>query len=1229
MWDHGPAQFTVGAAWASVCCSTEEAECSLTFVTAVEWEATLTKKPNVSRRRSQLSERFEFVGDDAKAFGDPAILRASVFPVYDRVAQIDRGLRVWRKTGAPIDADLRLLWLHEMRQVRRLMASAGASEVIVDLIEMVEDDKEFGIVVEDSGQSLSLMRSRAGQSHWLRNLRAGRSRTLLWGNVRRLARALGLVHGQGLVHGTLSADAVMTHGALEPDFRLTGFEWSLWFAAPANVPSQPDLSAAALYSQQAYSFAADWRALGELVASLLDVRLSPSGEVKASKGGVDVELTTPEAMLLRRFIYPGAAEVLDGPTVTRSIDDIVAEITRAGTVRAGTFILLIPDSCGLAKAAAQATDNAIESDQRRLQLEWAAADVAAGATLFVKPKASGGPDRLTLVTDTMSYVLKPFTEPSGEASWDIAFCESASLRESETVRGRRGTAHELVQPITFLPSHREARDMRARLGAAVLDWSVFGGPPSADMMDVRRDVRRALTLVQAVEAFTKAMEILPVEVVLVSRENGRRTVTLRPREDGRDAIAVPIGLAATDAALRRLFDEDGRQGDGNWLIGVSNRLDSGRSADVAATFLDIIDTHGTTGYRFELDDNLPANALLFLRSKQEQGTGAAIRRRLRNIAAVADQPAIADMLDDPWLIRRTSRDVLVEDERFSELDSPKQDAMRRIWSTLPLFAVVGPPGVGKTRLAREVVVRRFEDEPSARVLLTAQGHHALDHLQDEVTEALAAIGRPDALIVRTTAERRWSEIEVSRPQDDETEYDATRAKVTEMLTALSASALAASLPPPVRARLAAHAKSAAIEDRDPEMRRSYQASANLLLDAANVVVSTTNSAAIGRLVSERATFDLVIVEEAAKATGPELVGALGLSGRQLLIGDHRQLPPFDADRMEKILANDQLVRKVIDGAPDVVGSFFADGDLADLQGAARDIASFEKLKRLAARMVQPFRAIVEGDELRAAPGSPSRRLSAVLTEQRRMNPAIAEIVSQAFYGGKLTTSPVTAAESPIECLAPLPASPVVVVDFEHVSRTGRSSSAEFRVRGFHNPGEVRAVMGVLRHLRASPGMHPPTVAILSPYREQVSRLREQFDAVRGQGLLPNFEQFSPVRDAVGYVGTVDSFQGSEADVVIVSLVRNNSRTGRSGLGFLSDPRRMNVLLSRAKSKLVLVGSMRFLREAVRGVDPGGEKDDLRFLTTMLEVIGYLEKQHSGDGTALATVIRPSILEAEA
>ena len=181
----------------------------------------MAKKANANRKRPRLDERFEFLSDDAKSPGNRMELRAAAFPVYDRVTQTDRALRLWRKTGSPLDADLRELWLHEMRQVRRLMSSAGASEVIVDLIEMVEDDQAFGIVVEDAGQALSLLHSRAVRSHWLRNLRAGRNRTLLWDNVRRLACALGLVHAQGLIHGSLSADVVMTQGALDPDFQLT------------------------------------------------------------------------------------------------------------------------------------------------------------------------------------------------------------------------------------------------------------------------------------------------------------------------------------------------------------------------------------------------------------------------------------------------------------------------------------------------------------------------------------------------------------------------------------------------------------------------------------------------------------------------------------------------------------------------------------------------------------------------------------------------------------------------------------------------------------------------------------------------------------------------------------------------------------------------------------------------------------------------------------------------
>jgi phage gp37-like protein len=113
---------------------------------------------------------------------------------------------------------------------------------------------------------------------------------------------------------------------------------------------------------------------------------------------------------------------------------------------------------------------------------------------------------------------------------------------------------------------------------------------------------------------------------------------------------------------------------------------------------------------------------------------------------------------------------------------------------------------------------------------------------------------------------------------------------------------------------------------------------------------------------------------------------------------------------------------------------------------------------------------------------------------------------------------------------------------------------------------------------------------------------------------------------MGYVGTVDSFQGSEADVVIVSLVRNNPRVGAGALGFLRERRRMNVMLSRAKHKLVLIGSLSFLEEAVRGVNPDkATEHELAFLTDMVETLRRLSKEQRRPGLALASLVAPEAL----
>ena len=164
---------------------------------------------------------------------------------------------------------------------------------------------------------------------------------------------------------------------------------------------------------------------------------------------------------------------------------------------------------------------------------------------------------------------------------------------------------------------------------------------------------------------------------------------------------------------------------------------------------------------------------------------------------------------------------------------------------------------------------------------------------------------------------------------------------------------------------------------------------------------------VAAMVEAREQFDWVIIEEAAKATGPELFGEMMLSGRRLLIGDHRQLPAFDADRMVTILENHSLVDHALREASPLLSSLLRNDELDDvtaLLGAGP--SAVQAAAHDARRLLEPFRTFVEEDDQRAAGSDQPRRISATLSEQRRMDPAIARIVSRAFYGGDLKTSRV-------------------------------------------------------------------------------------------------------------------------------------------------------------------------------------------------------------------------------
>jgi len=175
----------------------------------------------------------------------------------------------------------------------------------------------------------------------------------------------------------------------------------------------------------------------------------------------------------------------------------------------------------------------------------------------------------------------------------------------------------------------------------------------------------------------------------------------------------------------------------------------------------------------------------------------------------------------------------------------------------------------------------------------------------------------------------------------------------------------------------------------------------------------------------------------------------------------------------------------------------------------------------------------------------------LLTEQYRMNHVIMSYSNQAFYGGQVTSHP-SVEDRTVPAGAPLRES-LQIID---TSGRGWEEEPGEASESLANPGEAACALLVYDTLTQLQGADQWSVGIISPYRGQVRHL---------QSLMTDEQRH---RVASLDINTVDSFQGSECDVIIISLVRSNTD---QEIGFLKDIRRMNVAITRARRKLVIIG----------------------------------------------------------
>lgn len=285
-------------------------------------------------------------------------------------------------------------------------------------------------------------------------------------------------------------------------------------------------------------------------------------------------------------------------------------------------------------------------------------------------------------------------------------------------------------------------------------------------------------------------------------------------------------------------------------------------------------------------------------------------------------------------------------------------------------------------------------------------------------------------------------------------------------------------------------------------------------------------------------YDWVVIDEAGRAAPSELAVAMQTGRRIFLVGDHKQLPPTFGQEVQVAVS-----KKL--------------GYAQDSDAFASD---FERV------FDSPYGVTV----------------GASLKEQYRMAPTIGELVSDTFYDSSLATG-----RGPswldTSLLPPPLRHEVCWVDTGPLGRSALESMSPDRMDCW-NETEAGVVMSILRSLfknhglvRAlKEGLQPgdPIVGVICMYSKQ----REVLNRLKSEARWIPIELRRLIK-----VDTVDSYQGKENRIIILSTVRNNSQQNP---GFLRSPNRINVAISRAMERLVVVGAAPMWRGKNEGTPLG-------------------------------------------
>ena len=503
-------------------------------------------------------------------------------------------------------------------------------------------------------------------------------------------------------------------------------------------------------------------------------------------------------------------------------------------------------------------------------------------------------------------------------------------------------------------------------------------------------------------------------------------------------------------------------------------------------------------------------------------------------------PNLPNFIFDPKYAGETVVDLnaAMEDIRshkIGNLNDRQLEAVTKSVLAKDLALIQGPPGTGKTTVIAEIIWQEIRKNPDCRILLTSQTNlavdNALERLQGQSGIRPVRIGKPDKL---EPEGRRFSLPVMDSWANDSKNSDdnATRIWIDRIVKKISND-------PKYSSAVSSWKNELETKDKHSrtEFSRLYRSNVNLVAATCSICGSRDFMESYSDMFggNERSDmfFDVVIMDEASKATPLEMAVPLVLGKKIIVIGDHKQLPPM-------------MDENTIDSALEKIGK--------------KNIA--EKLQKAESQFKRLFEAAAKV----------RKTIVATLDTQYRMHEQIMNTIKQ-FYQEEL------AATGGLKCgisetmdipdlankgsrwhgitLNPIinPSTHAVWIDV-HTPETYLSP-------GYKNEGELKAIDLVLKALQQADGYSDFINAQQKPEDKEIGIIT--FYSAQSREIKKKYKGKNYRMDVV------DRFQGMERNIIIVSTVRSNPK---NNIGFAKEIERINVAFSRARRLLIVVGNKR-------------------------------------------------------